>query len=117
MEPVYDKSGQVVAWYEDGEIIDSAGRYIAFLNNDSIISYSGAGHLGWFENGVFWNSDFQAVGMLREHSASIPMPGLGGTPGRPGRGGKPGKPGIPGTPGRPGRSNSWSSKPWNECIV
>lgn len=108
MEPIYDKSGEVVAWYDNGEVLDSSGNYVAFINNGSIISYSGVGHLGWFEEGVFWNSDFQAVGILRQHSASIPMPGLGGTPGRPG---------IPGTPGRPGRSNNWSNKSWSECIV
>ncbi len=114
MDPIYGRNGQVVGWFDDGELLDLHGRYAAFINSGSIISYRGNGHIGWFEDGVFWDQHFQAVGMLRNATASIPRPGLGGTPGRPGKAGRPGKPGIPGTPGRPGRSNSWSNLTWDE---
>ena len=112
MEPIFGSSGQVVAWFEGEEILALNGRYVAFLHSGSIIAYTGSGHIGWFEEGVFWDSDFRAVGMLRDASASLPRPGLGGVPGRPGRAGRPGRPGIPGTSGRPGRSNAWSASSW-----
>ena len=116
MEPIYDRNGQVVAWFRDNEILSGSGQYAAFINQDSIISYSGKGHLGWFEDGVFWNQNFQAVGMLRGNTSSISKPGLGGVPGRPGVGGRPGRPGVPGTPGKPGRSNSWSATAWRDWL-
>ena len=114
MDPIYGRNGQVVGWFDDGELLDLHGRYAAFVNSGSIISYRGNGHIGWFEDGVFWDQNFLAVGMLRNATASLPRPGFGGTPGRPGKAGRPGKPGIPGTPGRPGRSNSWSNLTWDE---
>ena len=114
MEPIYGNTGQVVAWFDDADVLDINGRYIAFIYQGNIIAYNGNGHVGWFEGGVFWDSHYQAVGMLRETSASLPRPGFGGTPGRPGKAGKPGRPGIPGTPGKPGRSNSWSGKTWDQ---
>ena len=108
MDPIYGSSGEVVAWHDGTDVLNLHGQYIAFINNGSLISYRGDGHIGWFEDGVLWDSQFLAIGMLRNNSASLPKPGLGGTPGRPGR------PGIPGTPGRPGRSNSWSNRTWDE---
>ena len=114
METIYGSNGEVVSWFEGDEIISLGGQYVAFINHGSIISYRGDGHIGWFENSVFWDSNMQAVGMLRNASAGLPRPGFGGTPGRPGRAGRPGRPGIPGTPGRPGRSNSWASRSWDE---
>jgi hypothetical protein len=114
MEPIYGHTGQVVGWNDGEEVLSLNGNYVAFIHSGSIISYKGDGHIGWFEDGVFWNSNFQAVGMLRDHKASIPQPGIGGTPGYPGRAGRPGRPSIPGTPGRPGRSNSWADESWDE---
>jgi len=114
MEPIYGSTGQVVAWRDGDDVLNLYGQYVAFIHNGNLISYSHEGHIGWFEDGVFWDSNFTAVGMLRVISASLPRPGYGGTPGRPGKSGKPGRPGIPGTPGRPGRSNSWSSQRWDD---
>ncbi|WP_425491419.1 4-fold beta flower protein [Nocardioides luti] len=113
MDPIFGSSGQVVAWSEGDEILSLDGQYLAFLHTGSIIAYNGDGHIGWFDEGVFWDSSFRAVGMLRDATARLPRPGLGGVPGRPGRAGRPGRPGVPGTPGRPGRSNAWSSSSWS----
>jgi hypothetical protein len=117
MNPIYDKSGQAVAWYDNGEVLDMTGNYIAFINGDSIFSYAGGTHLGWFEDGVFWNADFQAVGMLEQHSAPVPAPGLVGAPGEPGKAGMPEKPGVADPPGKPARSDNWSDKSWGEYIL
>lgn len=111
MEPIYGRTGQVVAWLHGEDVISLAGGYDAFISSGSVISYRGK-HLGWFEHGAFWNSQNQAVGMLRDLTASIPRPGLGGVPGRPGLRGRPGRPGLPGTPGKDGRSNSWANQDW-----
>lgn len=113
--PIYDKSGTVVGWLRDLDLITLQGSYIAFVKGSNVITYSGR-HLGWLEHGVFWDSQNHAIGMLRNVTASIPRPGLGGVPGRPGLGGRPGRPGTPGSPGKPGRSNSWSSVGWDRWL-
>jgi hypothetical protein len=114
MNPIYSKNGEVVGWFDSEDILSLDGQYVAFINSDNIISYHGDGHIGWLEDGVFWDSHFLAIGMLRNATASLPRPGFGGTPGQPGKAGRPGRPGIPGTPGRPGRSNRWSDLSWDE---
>jgi hypothetical protein len=114
MEPIYGRNGQVVGWFDEGDILDHHGRYAAFVNSDSIISYHGDGHIGWFEDGAFWDSNNQIIGFLRNTTASFAKPGMAGVPGRPGKAGRPGRPGIPGTPGKPGRSGSWSDIAWDD---
>ena len=112
MEPIFGSTGQVVAWRDGEEVLSLTGQYVAFIRNGNVIAYNGSGHIGWFEEGAFWDSSLRAVGILRDTTARLPRPGFGGVPGRPGKAGRPGRPGIPGTPGKPGRSNSWSTESW-----
>ncbi|WP_210149734.1 4-fold beta flower protein [Paeniglutamicibacter terrestris] len=116
MDPIFNKNGAVVAWLYGKDILDLGGAHRGFVNGSSVISYQKGYHLGWFEQGVFWDSQNRAIGMTRDISASIPRPGLSGVPGRPGIGGRPGRPGIPGTPGKPGRSGGWSTQEWNDWM-
>lgn len=109
MDPIYDHLGHVVALLDGDDILNLHGRYIAFIARGSIIAYRWGKHLGWFEDGAFWDSHVRAVGMLSTSTAPLANPGLSGVPGQPGKAGRPGRPGPPGTPGRPGRSNSWAS--------
>ena len=112
MEPVYGKNGLVVGWLDAEDILDLDGRYRALVRNGNIYSYQDGSHVGWFEDGVLWDSNFTAVGFLTSTTSGLALPGRGGTPGRPGRAGRPGRPGLAGVPGRPGRSNAWSTHSW-----
>ena len=66
-------------------------------------------HIGWAENGVYYDSNNRTIGFTRDHTVHLPsIPGIGGMPGMPGLGGRPGRPGFSGTPGRPGYGG-WSN--------
>lgn len=48
----YDKHGQPIAYAgDDGSIYLFSGEPVAYLDGDSVWSYSGK-HLGWFNNGL-----------------------------------------------------------------
>ena len=116
MEPIFNDNGRVVAWLRGDEVLELGGNHRAFVRGSDIISYHGGRHVGWFDQGVFWDSGNLAIGMLREMTALLPRPGLGGVPGRPGIGGRPGRPGLAGSPGKPGKSNSWSTQDWDSWL-
>ncbi len=49
---LYDKDGQPIAYAEDdGSIYLFSGEPVAYLDGDSVWSYSGK-HLGWFDSGL-----------------------------------------------------------------
>ena len=116
MDPIFNKNGTVVAWLYVNDILDLGGTHRGFVHGSNVISYQNGRHLGWFEEGAFWDAQNCAIGMTRDASAPIPRPGLSGVPGKPGIGGRPGRPGVPGTPGKPGRSGSWSTQDWNSWM-
>jgi hypothetical protein len=99
-EPIWDRRGAVVGWLDGEHVRTLSGRAEAFLHGDSVISYRGHGHLGWFVNHVFRDSRGHAVAFI-DGASGISLPGRSGVPGRPGFGGIPGR-SIPGIPGRPG---------------
>lgn len=114
MEPLYGKTGAVVGWIDGDDILDLNGAYRAWIESGHIYSWRNGNHVGWFEEGVIWDSHLCAVAMERDATASLSRAGFGGVPGRPGRHGRPGRPGRSGIPGRPGRSNAWSKSEWSE---
>ncbi len=66
-------------------------------------------HVGWYEDGIFYDRNNRVIGFTRDHTGHLPFtPGIGGTPGMPGLGGRPGRPGFSGIPGRPGYCG-WSN--------
>ena len=77
--------------------------------NNNVYSLNGK-HIGWFEDGVLYDSNNNAIAFLRDASGYLPgRPGTSGVPGIPGIPGRPGKSGFSGTPGRPGKGG-WSNK-------
>ncbi|WP_313487203.1 4-fold beta flower protein [Atlantibacter hermannii] len=100
-EWVYNKNGRPVILLESDCLRDNRGRVKAWLVGGNIYSLHGR-HIGWYEDGVFYDSRNRALGFTRGHTGYIPnLPGLGGLPGMPGLAGKPGMPGLAGIPGRP----------------
>jgi hypothetical protein len=51
MTALYDQSGAAYAWlHKSGKIYDLAGQNLAFIEGDSIYSWSGD-HIGWWQDG------------------------------------------------------------------
>lgn len=67
----YDRSGQAVAYSEDGEhIYLFSGEPIAYLDSDAVYSYRGE-LLGWFESGWVRDKDGRCVA-FSEHAVGGP---------------------------------------------
>jgi len=104
---LFSKNGQAEILLDGDCFRSDRGDVVAWIREPHVYSLNG-NHIGWFENGVLYDSNNQALGFLRGATGSVPgRPGLGGTPGKPGSGGRPGKPGFGGVPGKPGRGG-WS---------
>ena len=101
--------------YND-RFISENGTNPAWLYNNSVYSlYSGA-HLGWYENGILYDSYNSVLAFSRDAPGYLPsVPDIGGTPGTPGIPGKPGKPGFSGSPARPGYGG-WTNYTLDEFL-
>ncbi len=105
---VFDKRGRPALIQDDDCLRDLRGHVCAWLSGINVYSKRGR-HVGWFEEGVLYDSHNRVIGFLRDATGSMPgRPGLNGTPGMPGFAGRPGKPGFAGAPGRPGKGG-WPS--------
>ena len=106
---IYGSNGQANIIHDNDCFRNKGGQVIAWINRNSVYSLSGL-HVGWFDDGVLYDSDNNVIGFLRDCTGGLPSrPGIGGTPGTPGFCGRPGRPGLRGVPGRPGRGG-WSTK-------
>jgi len=104
---IYGKNGQATVILDRDCFRSNRGKVIAWSKGENVYSLSGK-HIGWFEEGVLYDSRNQALGFLRNSIGYLPSrPGIGGTPGNPGFGGRPGRPGFSGVLGKPSRGG-WS---------
>jgi hypothetical protein len=72
MQPLYDFSGQVVAFIEGTRIISPSGESLAWLDNSgNVYNYAGD-HLGWWSSGHVRGPD----GGVIVWSAEAAIPGV-----------------------------------------
>lgn len=116
MEPIYARTGAVVAWLESDCLRSLKGGVIGWLEVDAVYSLQGKS-IGYFDDGTFRDRHGAVVGFIRGASPGVAMPGLGGVPGQPGLAGVPGRPGLAGRIGRAGRSSSWSRYSFDEYVA
>ena len=57
---IYGRGGTVIAWLEDDVIFDMCGRWVAFLDEVSVYSFTGK-LLGFYEDGWFRDQRGEAV--------------------------------------------------------
>lgn len=108
-EWVFNRNGKAVVILDIDCFRNRRGQVIAWTSSSSVYNISGR-HIGWFDDGVLYDSRNGVLGFTRSRSGSLPsVPGLGGTPGMPGFTGRPGRPGFSGAPGRPGKG-MWSNE-------
>ena len=73
MEPIYDRSGKVVAWLNEGRILDQSNKYSGFLHNDALYSMNGH-YLGQFRSGFFRDRSGGAVAFIKGASGGPVIP-------------------------------------------
>jgi 4-fold beta flower protein len=104
---VYDRHGSPRVIWDDDCVRNAAGVVIGWVSSTGLFSLHGT-HIGWAEDGVFYDRDNQALGFTSDATGYLPgRPGMSGAPGMPGFTGRPGRPGLSGMSGRPGHGG-WS---------
>ena len=106
MDWLFDRLGNAILLVVDDRFVDSGGHTIGWIGGVSAYSLSGD-HIGWFEDGVLYDSTNSAIGFTRDAVRLPSRPAIGGSPGIPGLAGVPGRPGLSESPGRPGY-RGWS---------
>lgn len=105
---IFNKHGQAAALDCGDSIYDRTGRFRLWIIGHNLYTMCGK-HVGWAENGVFYDSDNLVVGFTLDHTRPLPYsPGCGGDPGMPlYLSAKPALTAHEGEPGRPGYGG-WS---------
>jgi hypothetical protein len=77
MEPIFDRSGSVVAWLRDSDIYHLDGGHAAVLNGDNVYGHRGE-HSGVFKNGLFRDHRGGVVAFIRGASGGPirPIPSI-----------------------------------------
>jgi hypothetical protein len=81
MEPIYDRSGRVVAWRRGNDIYNLHGLHAAVLNGPNVYGHRGQ-QLGVFGNGLFRDSRGGVVGFMRGAAGGpvLPVPSVAPVP-------------------------------------
>lgn len=110
MDPVFDRTGKVIAWFRREEaIVDPLGQYRAFISNGAVFDYR-AHFPGRLHDG---NAVASIIGASQgpelKRSGTIPRPPDDGPePERPAR--------LPDVPRAPAYRNKWSEVTWDEFL-
>jgi hypothetical protein len=105
LEPIYDRYGQVVAWFEGetGDIFDTRGTALGFVDGDGYFNYVGE-FLGQFDSGVFWDLLGLAICFLEGATGGPLLPVTAVPPIEPIHSTPPPRPLVPFTPFAPMQS-------------
>jgi len=115
MEPVFDKSGQVVAWLRGDHLIDPRGRHVAFLRNNWVLSYRGT-YLGRLYSAWFRDLAGAAVGFVRGAPGLPAAPATGDPPPPPNPELPPVPPLVPLPPSATRPMPIWSRTSWQQFV-
>jgi hypothetical protein len=107
--------GKPVGWITARHVFDLKGSPVAFLNEDSLISYSGR-HLGFFDRGLFRDHRGKVVAFLPGGKGGPALPVLETAPNPPAPARLPTLPGPPTPPTPPIPFLSWSKADWQQFI-
>jgi hypothetical protein len=112
MDALFDRSGNVVAWYDrpHGDILDLTGSHIAFVDGDSVYNYSGS-HIGWWQSDHIRDSSGSVSTFTKNASGlGVYRPYLAYEPYQPYKAFRPFRPFKSFKPFKPYLSSSWSSQ-------
>ena len=111
MEALYDGSGRVYAWLDEGgRIVGLDGNHLAFIEGDTVYNWQGQ-HVGWWGNGhVRDNAGAVAVFTADADNLGVVKPVKAVKPVQPEKKVVPAKPVKTIKPVRPIRRLSWSRR-------
>lgn len=114
-EPIYDQSGDVVAWLKGTNIHDLDGNHLAVLNTEHVYGHDGQ-HLGLLKSRLFRDHDGGVVAFMKGGRGGpiLPIPSIPPIPPIPSIPPIPAIPSIPPIPAIP--SLGWGIE-WNEFIT
>lgn len=114
MQPIYNRSGRVVAWQNKNTVTDLSGRTVAFLNGDNVHDTRGR-HLGQFKDGYFRNKRGTASAFMQGARSGplLPVPSVTPVPPVPGVPPVPSVPAVPSVP--PVARLSWGE--WEDMFT
>ena len=115
MEPIYDRSGAVVAWLDGGTIYDRSGQPRAFAKRDAVFTFSSR-YVGRYQKGFFRDRWRNAVAFTEGAAGGPPLPLKHLTPQRPLKGLKPLPPVTPVPPVAPIATFNWSTLQWQQYL-
>ena len=115
MDPIYDRSGHVVAWLRGNDIYNLNGSHAAVLNRQNVYGHRGQ-QLGLFGNGQFRDSRGGVVAFMRGATGGPvkPVPSVPPVPPVPSVPPVPAVPSVPRVPAVP--SLGWGIQ-WQEFIA
>jgi hypothetical protein len=117
MEPLFERDGRVVAWYQDPALLDRAGRYIGFNKDSDLFSYGGR-YLGTMHDGVLRDRNGQVVAFLAgADGEGLTLPNPEGAPAPPVAPHPPGSPLVPPVAERAVAVASWSERGWDGFVA
>jgi hypothetical protein len=73
MQPIFNRQGQVVAWYKGTNIYHINGAHAAVINGENIYDQRGR-HLGIFKKGIFRDHKGGAVAFISGASGGPILP-------------------------------------------
>jgi hypothetical protein len=113
LDPIFDGSGKVVAWFRrDDTIVDGLGRYRAFVSNGAVFDYH-SHFLGRLYAGYIVDRDGKAVAFVMGARDGPALPPAGAIPKPPVVGPEPARPSPPPVAVQvPAYSRDWSDLSW-----
>ncbi|WP_372490581.1 4-fold beta flower protein [Microbacterium sufflavum] len=94
METLWDRNGRVVGWIDDDRLRSLDGRVIGWLVSDELVYSLRGQHVGWFEEGQFWDLKGHVVTFAQNATSGPSKPELSDVPAVPALSAVPGTPGM-----------------------
>jgi len=73
MEPIFNRTGRVVAWHHGNDIYHLNGFHVCFIDGTNVYGHSGQ-HLGVFTNGLFRDHHGGVVAFVRGATGGPVLP-------------------------------------------
>jgi hypothetical protein len=111
VEPIFDRAGRPVAWFQGVAVIDFRGRYVAFDREGALYSYGGR-FLGRLDDGLIRDKAGDIVAFLAGASGGVDLPSTADAPPAPVAPDPPPPPAVSTPPPRPAPKDAWSGRGW-----
>jgi hypothetical protein len=116
MEPVFDRAGRPVAWFQAASILDFRGRYVAFDLGGALYSYGGR-FLGRMDDGLIRDRAGDVVAFLPGAGGGVALPPTADVPPAPVAPDPPPPPVVASQTPPPDPRDVWSTGSWDDFLA